>query len=253
MIIAVMQPYFFPYIAYWQLYYCVDKWVILDEVQFRKFSWMRRNRILHDDRNKETRYINLPVRKHGQKIRINEVQVNNDAPWREEIRNRLRAYQRLKARHYPQVSEMLDKMLDKTNADLIEVMTNTFRAMNDYLGMETEYLLSSDVEFDRRDVTAPDEWSLRIAAALGADTYINLPGGKDLYQGDKYRSNGVELLFLKPAFREYPQADGLFIPGLSILDVLMFNSVEAIRDMLKSDYRLLPADAVVCNAGGPAI
>ena len=82
--VAVMQPYFFPYIAYWQLYYYVDIWVILDEVQFKRFSWMRRNRILYYSDEKEFQYINIPVKKHNQKTIINQIEVNNDAPWRDE-------------------------------------------------------------------------------------------------------------------------------------------------------------------------
>jgi hypothetical protein len=236
--VAVMQPYFFPYIAYWQLYYYVDLWVILDEVQFRKFSWMRRNKILHDDRSKETQYINLPVKKHKQKIPINEVRVNNDVPWREDIRSRVRVYERLKAEHYREVAGLLNNIIDRNNSGLVDVMVNTFAILNSYLGMETKHVCSSMLDFNRNDVRAPDEWALRITKALGGNAYINLPGGKELYHGDKFRSNGIELFFLNPEFREYSQSSKPFKPGLSILDVLMFNTVEVVREMLGSDFML---------------
>lgn len=239
--VAVMQPYFFPYIAYWQLYYFVDMWVILDEVQFRKFSWMRRNRILHNGIDKELQYINIPVRKHDQKIPINKVRVNNDVSWRDEIKNRLHVYKKLNAGYYAEVTKLVSDVIDRDNLSLTEVMINTLDALNSYLDMETEYVLSSDIDFNRNEVKAPDEWSLYITDALGGDQYINPPGGMEIYESGKFNNKGIELLFLIPEFREYPQSINSFIPGLSIIDVLMFNNVGEIRDMLKSDFVIVSA------------
>ena len=204
---------------------------------------MRRNRILYYSDEKEFQYINIPVKKHNQKTIINQIEVNNDAPWRDEIIKRLAVYKKLNAGFYPKVMNLVSDVIDKENKSLVEIMMNSFNAINSYLDLETKYMLSSAVDYNRDKINAPDEWALCVTEALGGNQYINPPGGANLYESEKFRRKGIELLFLMPKMREYPQNVKTFIPGLSIIDVLMFNSPEKVREMLRLDFTVNTIDA----------
>jgi len=236
--VAVMQPYFFPYIGYWQLHYFADIWVILDEVQFKQFSWMRRNRILHQDVREQYQYISLPVLKHGQKTPINRVKINNDRPWRDEVMRQLAVYEKFNTVNYSDVTRLVKEIIDRDNRSLTELMMNTFDGVNQYLGLKTECRVSSNLDFERSDITAPDEWALFITKALGGAHYINPPGGREIYDRSKFESRNVKLSFLVPELREYSQNRDNFVPGLSIIDVLMFNGVTGVRRMLANEFEI---------------
>jgi len=238
--VAVMQPYFFPYLGYWQLYFNVDIWVILDEVQFRQFSWMRRNRLLNYSRTDSCQYISVPVEAHSRKTPINMIKLNHEVLWQDEIMLQLARYRDYGSSQYPEVEEIVKKIIYTNDSSLLNMLTAILAEISKYLGMQTRHILSSTIEFDRNRVTSADEWSLLITEALQGDHYFNLPGGIDLYSREKFLGRGVNISFLAPDLKAYPQAPNhAFIPGLSIIDVLMFNPVEEVCRMIKQDFKLV--------------
>ena len=73
---------------------------------------------------------------------------------------------------------------------------------------------------------------------LGASKYINPLGGLEIFRPDEFAAAGIELSFLRADLKPYPQKRNGFVPELSIIDVMMWNSVANIRKMLE-DYHML--------------
>ena len=65
--LAIMQPYFFPYIGYFQLIKSVDEFVIYDNIQYTKKGWINRNRILV---NGTDYLISLPLKKDSDYLNV---------------------------------------------------------------------------------------------------------------------------------------------------------------------------------------
>ena len=236
---AIMQPYFFPYIGYWQLFFNCDVWVFFDSVQYNKKSWMNRNRILHPDAVKDYQYINVPIRKHAKGTLIKDISINNDEEWAKKLLGQLTVYKKLKAPYYSDVFDLVSEITGSRHESFVSLVIYTAKIICDYLGKRVESKLSSDLDFDTSLIREADDWALVISEALGADEYINPPGGVDIFNVEKYKDRGIDIMFLKSNLTEYTQAHRKFIPGLSIIDVLMFNSKETVSEMIKNDYKLL--------------
>lgn len=237
--VSIMQPYFFPYIGYWQLYYNCDSWVFLSEVQFNSKSWMCRNRVLHQEPDKGIQYINIPVCGHKKGTIISDIRIDNNQAWVEKITGQLGIYKRMRASQYKEVMDLIETILRSESESFLQLILNMFGYINDYLGMETPYCLSTEVEFDRKKIRLPDDWALLISKKLGATEYINPHGGIDIFNENKYLNKGIKLKYLQPLLKEYNQSKRSFQPGLSIIDVLMFNSVSDIHNMIKNNYKYI--------------
>lgn len=231
--VAFHQPYFFPYIGYYSIMNEVDYFAYADEVQYIKRGWINRNRILSS--NGGWTYINVPTRKNSQKTPINEILIDNDQDWKRRLFSQLEVYR--KAPYYEEVISLIRDSLSNSVEHISELNNITNAAVCEYLNIDTEILNASDVSFNRKAIHLPDEWGLEVTKALiNEGIYINAPNGKAFYSTKKYKAHGVELRFMKNNLREYKQLGNQeFIPGLSIIDVMMFNSVEEIRSMLQ-DY-----------------
>ncbi len=226
-----MQPYFLPYIGYFQLMQAVDEFVVYDDVQFTR-GWINRNRMLW---NGEAETFTLPLLKGSSRANIN-ARFLTDA-W-EEARAGLSgkfAHAYAKAPRYGDVLPLLDRMLSANHENLADFLFASLVQLRDHMGIETVLTRSSDLE-GMRDLRAAER-ILAVAKARGATTYVNAPGGRELYDKDTFRERGMELKFIDPQQVTYSQFGGDFVPGLSILDVMMFNDRAEIRDML-TRYRL---------------
>lgn len=230
--LGIMQPYFVPYIGYWQLMNAVDKYVVYDDVNFIKGGWINRNRILV---NGEPQYFNLPMLGASPNKLINEVGVNNNPAF---IAKNLRiiegAYK--KAPHYAEVYPLIEKILSCGKENIAEFVAESFRIINEYLGITTELIVSSTLDKDC-SLRAQDK-VLHICELLGAAEYYNAIGGQELYSFSDFVERGIKLKFLKTGKVEYKQFKNEFQPNLSILDVMMFNSVEEIQAHL-NNYTLI--------------
>ena len=224
--IGIMQPYFFPYIGYFQLLNMVDKYVVFDTAFFANNKWGVRNQILI---NGAPGFFRVSTLKASQNKRFNEIQVSGDVEAKKnEIRTLECAYR--KAPHFPEVMPILEQFLTADYDNLAEYNVASNRLVCNYLGIRTEILLFSELDCDKelkRQYRIFD-----VCRVLGGNEYINAIGGTELYDFEEFRENGIELAFLKADEIMYPQFGGEFVPNLSIIDVMMFNSVPEIQDML---------------------
>lgn len=226
--VGIMQPYFFPYLGYWQLMNAVDTYVIFDDVAYIKRGWINRNRI---KLNGEAQYFGIQVQNASQNSRINELKLFDDARNRLKMRKTLEmAYS--KAPYYGQTMALFENIMNCGQENLAQFLAYGIREIAAYLGMDTKFVLSSVIEKDER-LKAQDK-ILDICVRLGADTYINAIGGRELYSQECFEVRGIELRFLRMDDDiVYSQGRGDFIPGLSILDVMMYCDVSEIRQMLE--------------------
>lgn len=195
--VSIMQPYFLPYIGYWQLIANTNGFVFFDIVQYNKKSWMSRNRILHLDKNKEFQYISVPIKKHNKGTTITNVFINNDLNWKDEILGKLTVYKKLKALYYNSTINLVKSILKNNHDRLLSLSIKSVKEISEYLGIELKYRIAPDINFSRSDIKEPGDWALAIANKINANTYINPCGGFEIFDEDKYKLNGVTLQFLK--------------------------------------------------------
>ncbi|MBO4246024.1 MAG: WbqC family protein [Bacilli bacterium] len=230
--VGIMQPYFFPYIGYWQLMNAVDKYVIYDDVNFIKGGWINRNRILI---NGEPKFFNVPLIGASPNKLINQVNVDNNPVLKSKnLRTLVNVYG--KAPYFKDVYPIVESIITADYTNLAEYLANSFRLINNYLGIDTELIISSSLDKDC-SLRAQDK-VIAICKLLNANEYYNAIGGQELYSYDDFKKAGIELKFVKTDSIVYSQYSNDFVANLSIIDVLMFNSKEDVRKMLKQ-YTLI--------------
>jgi hypothetical protein len=230
--IAIMQPYFFPYIGYWQLMKAVDKYVIYDDVNFIKAGWINRNKILM---NGEGKMINLQVHNSSPNKLINEVGVLGNPIYNKKLLKTLETCYK-KAPHYEDVFPVIESIITLDEKNLDRYLEFLIRRVSEYLSIDTELIVSSTI-FKNNELRGQDK-VIEICKVLGADEYINAIGGQALYSPEDFAAQGIQLKFLKTGDIKYQQFMNEFVPNLSIIDVMMFNSLEEVKKMLEK-YELL--------------
>jgi WbqC-like protein family len=227
--LGIMQPYFLPHLGYFSLIKYSDEWVVFDTPQFIRHGWIERNRILKP--REGWQYIKVPLEKHGREIPINEVRIRANEPWRALILAQIEHY-KLTAPYYQVVSDLLREALSYETDSISRLNVHLLAKVCEYLGLPFRYRFFSGCNFELPQVKAPDEWALYISLALGAQEYVNPPGGQAFFHRKKYEDNKLRLTFLAANPRRYDQKRAAFEPGLSIVDVMMFNSISEIQQML---------------------
>jgi hypothetical protein len=235
--VAIMQPYFFPYIGYFQLMSYAELWVVFDQIQFVNKGWINRNRILHKHHEKEWQYITLPISQRHRQSKICDLNIANHQKWRDNILGKLTIYRR-QAPHYQETIKFIKECFATEANNLSDILIHILARTADYLAIDTPLILQSELDLDKNSIIHPGDWALMISKALNANEYVNLPGGFRLFSEDKFLNNGIKLNFIQPIPRRYTQFSHDFVRGLSIIDILMWNSLSEIRDMLKNDYRI---------------
>jgi WbqC-like protein family len=229
---AIMQPYFFPYIGYFQLIAAVDLFMLYDNVKYTKKGWINRNRILLNGRDVP---FTLPLKGASDFLDLREREVAADFD-RDKLVNQLRgAYSQ--APHFKRVFPLVEEILRHPETNLFKFLLNSIVGMCDIIGITTRIGVSSTIAIDH-GFKSQDK-VLALCQAVHAQAYVNAIGGMELYSKDDFRARGVELSFLRSKPFVYPQLGGDFVPSLSIIDVLMFNSLEAVRKCVRSDYELI--------------
>lgn len=230
--LGIMQPYFFPYIGYYQLINYVDNYVIYDDVNFIKGGWINRNKILC---NGVPTYINVPMKGASPNKLISEVEVSPDMIARGKLLRTLQEnYGR--APFFDKVYLLLKSLIEDTETNLAIYLEQTLRGVCNYLGIHTNIIRSSDIPKD--NTLRGQEKVLEICHLLHANVYCNAIGGMQLYNKDTFKNMGVDLQFLQGKISKYPQYKDEFIPSLSIIDIMMFCSPTEIQNMLK-DFVIL--------------
>jgi len=216
--LAIMQPYLFPYLGYFQLVAAVDKFVFYDDVNFIKNGWINRNRVLLGG---EPRYFTVPLSGASPNLRINQVLVVPDNAWRGRLCQSLRqAYAR--APHFQAVNELFTNVIHTDDMRISEIAKRSVVVVAAYLGLRTEFVSSSAIYAN--DALRGVDRVLDICQHEKASVYVNLPGGRTLYDEAKFTAADIDLRFIEPHLAVYHQCDPAFHAGLSILDVLMFNA-----------------------------
>lgn len=228
--VALMQPYFFPYLGYYQLINSVDEFVIFDKAQYVRRSWMNRNRILNE--HKESVFINVPISKASRETKIKDILINNNINWQEKLFDQLLYYK--KAPYFNSVLDLLNDCLsNNSHTNLSEFNTKILKKTCELLSINTDISILSEKLPTIESADMADEWGIKVSKALNATTYINAIGGKGFYNQQKYQDSGLGILFIKPSLSSYKQIDKHFVPGLSIIDVMMFNDLNTIKDMVE--------------------
>lgn len=233
--LAVMQPYFFPYIGYFTLIKHSDKFIIFDTPQFIRRGWIHRNRILNQQG--QARYINASIHKAPVKTKIYDIELSDKLDWKSKIFEELEIYQG-KAPYYDRVINFLKETLDYRTDSLSRLNYHTLKATCRFLNIKCDIDILSEMNLELGQVNEADEWGLEISKAMKAREYLNPPGAMHIFDRDKYSEDGIDLKFIKANIRPYDQMTDEFVPGLSIIDIMMFNSPEEINKML-DDYEVI--------------
>lgn len=226
--IAVMQPYFFPYIGYFSLISATDKWVIFDDIQYIRHGWVNRNRILHPV--KGWQYIIMPLKKHARDTRICNIDISDTINWHNKLIGQLAHYKK-KAPYFKETMLIIGKCFEYNESNLSKSNIYYLQTICEYLEIKFDYTIFSEMKLDLKDINHPGDWALEISTRLGAAEYINPYSGKDLFDTDKFSKRNIKLLLLRMKPYYYSQKREEFIQDLSIIDLMMWNSKEEIKSM----------------------
>ena len=227
--LAIMQPYFLPYLGYFQLISAADKFVVYDNIQFTKKGWINRNRMLVNNTDK---YFTLPLKKESDFLNVVERSISDDfKKERIALLAKIKEAYR-KAPFFDAAYPLLESIFNHEEKNLFRFIHNSLQQVCKYLNIRTKFIISSSVPIDHQ-LKSQDK-VIAICKALDASQYINPAGGTDLYSKEIFKQQDIELVFLKTDAIQYQQFNDEFIPALSIIDVMMFNSNEQINKYLSS-------------------
>jgi hypothetical protein len=218
--LAIMQPYFFPYIGYFQLINNVDRFILFDDVQYIRHGWVNRNRILKPGEGWQ--YIIAPLQKHKQAELIKDTKLQEGDEWKKKFLRQLDHYKK-KAKYFDEVMQLLTSCFDSNEINIAKFNAHCLAIFCKHMEIPFNIEISSEMNFDYSNVKDAGEWALRISEQLNAKEYINPAGGKELFDRNKFINANIKLVFLSPSLEPYDQKRNNFETGLSIIDVLMFN------------------------------
>jgi hypothetical protein len=225
--LAIMQPYLFPYIGYFQLMNAVDEFVIYDNIEFTKKGWINRNRILVDGKDD---YISFPVKKDSDYLDIRERYLAEI--WiseRGKMLNKIKESYK-KSPFFNSAFPILERIILFEESNLFSFIFNSLILIKEYIEIKTPFVISSSISIDH--TLKADKKVIEICKARKATEYLNPIGGTKLYNKSDFGTHGILLNFIKSSDVQYKQFHEKFIPWLSIIDVMMFNSIEAIKENL---------------------
>ena len=231
--IAIMQPYFLPYIGYFQLINSVDVFVIYDTIEFTKKGWINRNRILV---NNEAQLFSIPLKKDSDFLNVNQRFLSeNWASEKTKLLNKIKgSYQ--KSPYYSENIGLFLECFQFENNNLFEFILHSVKKICAVLDIKTNIIVASSISINHE--LKSSEKVKAICKELLADEYINTIGGIDLYDKNDFNAAGIKLNFIKTSPFSYHQNNQNFIPFLSVLDLFMFNSVTEIKEILNTQFAI---------------
>jgi hypothetical protein len=229
---AIMQPYFFPYIGYFQLIASADLFIVYDNIKYTKKGWINRNRILSNGKDVP---FSLPLKSDSDLLNIGERTLAADFNCDKLINQISGAYRQ--APHFRQAFPLIEQILRQKEPNLFKFLHQSIVMVCEKIGITTKIKISSDVSIDH--TLKNQDRVLALCRAVDTNIYVNAIGGIELYSKDEFLSHGIELKFIRSKPLVYRQFDNDFVPWLSIVDVLMFNSLDAIRECVHSGYELI--------------
>jgi hypothetical protein len=230
--LGIMQPYFFPYIGYFQLINTVDMFVIYDNIKYTKKGWINRNRFLQNGRDI---LFSVPLIKDSDFLHVKDRLVSDSFDKKKLLSQFKMSY--LKSPEYKNVIPLVEDCIFYPNKNLFDYIFYSIQQVCNFLDIKTSFHISSHINIDH-ELKSQDK-VIAICKKVNASTYINAIGGQELYDKEIFKENRIDLKFIKSNILEYNQFDHEFIPWLSIIDVMMFNSKEKISDYLDLQYTLI--------------
>jgi len=228
--VGIMQPYFFPYIGYFQLLNHVDQFVIYDNIKYTKKGWINRNRILV---NGEAQYISIPLKKDSDFLNVNQRFLSDDFNVeKNKILNKIKGSYR-KAPQYNAVLPLIEDIFNFNDNNLFNYIFNSIKSITAFLDISTPLIVSSTLKLNS-ELYKSEEKVIEICKELKATDYINPIGGVELYDKQRFEKEGINLNFIKTQGVEYNQFGNDFVPHLSIIDVLMFNDLDTVKYMINN-------------------
>ena len=219
-----MQPYFFPYLGYFSLMAYADIFIIFDVVEYDRKGWMSRNRILKPN-HIEWQYIRAGVIKPPYKCIIKDVKLSSSHEWKTKLLRQLEHYKCI-APYYDLVMTLFNEILDTPSSTLTHFNKNALEMINDYLGLGCPIYTFSEMNINICDIEHPGQWASKICEVLGVSEYVNPIAGRNIFIKNDFTKNSTQVRFLQNKLLKYAQPCRHFIEGLSIIDVLMFNSID---------------------------
>jgi hypothetical protein len=229
--LAIMQPYFLPYIGYFQLIAAVDEFIVYDNIKYTKKGWINRNRMLQNGKDV---MFSLPLKKDSDSLDICERELAPDFDRGKLLSQLKEAYRH--APYFEQTFLLVENIVRHDDPNLFRYLHHSLVRTCEHLDIATKITISSGIAIDHN--LKNQHRVLALCEAVGADNYVNAIGGLDLYAEETFRKNGVELKFIKSKPFEYPQFGDAFVPWLSIIDVMMFNPLESIRSWIATNHIL---------------
>ncbi|MDD2540693.1 MAG: WbqC family protein [Desulfuromonadaceae bacterium] len=233
--IAIMQPYFFPYLGYYSLIKKTDRFVLFDTVQFIKHGWIERNRILKPAEGWQ--YVAAPLEKSPITTIIKEMKINNKDYWKGKLFRQLEHYKK-KSPFYKETMSVVENALDIETDSIVKLNASILEITCEYIGIQLNMDIFSEMNLSIDLVTHPGEWALNITKSLDGSEYINPVGGVEIFRKEQFEAAGIALNFMGNNLSPYSQRRGVgvFEAGLSIIDVMMFNDPEQICKLIDDTY-----------------
>lgn len=223
--VAIMQPYLFPWIGYFQLIYQSDIFVLYDDACFIKQGYINRNSILC---NGQAQRFTVPVPGASSYKRINELCFSDQVG--KIVKTVGQCYS--KAPYFQDVMPLVEAVLFHQQRDITACCQRAIESIFGYLGMERKIIRSAELDYDRTENA--ENKVIGMCKALKGDMYVNSTGGRHLYRADSFAAQGITLRFLQANNTEYAQGEHNFVPYLSIIDVLMHCEPDQIKQALKN-------------------
>ena len=237
--LAIMQPYFFPYLGHFSLIAACDEWIVFDICQYAKRSWMNRNRVLHP--NGGWQWVTAPLSQAGLGMRTDAAMLLKPDETCRRVLGQLSHYR--DAPYFEAVREMVRSVFQDGGTSLVSLNVRGLEAVCRHIGLPFRYRVASALELALPEAPGAGGWAPAICAALGAAAYVNPIGGRGLFDLADFERRGVELGFVSARAFEYPVGRFGFEPGLSILDVLMWNAPDVVLEAVRS-FEVVPGGVV---------
>ena len=229
--LGIMQPYFFPYLGYFSLIAATDRWIVFDPVQYIRKGWMNRNRVLKQGGG--VKYVGITMAPHSRETLIRDMRLASDTDHLGQLVRHLDYYKQVRAPFYTEVVALLEAAFAANELRLVPFLVRCLALTCERVGIPFRYEVYSEMGVVHEPAQGPGDWAPHIAKALQASVYINPPGGREIFDPGAFKAAGVELQYLEQGMSPYDQRSPAFEPGLSMIDVMMFNEPATIREMLQ--------------------
>lgn len=229
---GINQPYFLPYIGYFSLIKETDRWIVFDDIQYIKQSWGNRNRILKHPVGLS--WILIPIKKHKRATLYSEIIIQNNIEWKQKLIRKFEYYKN-KAPYYKVIIKLFEEIINPDFEYLVDLNIHAIEKVCEYLQIPFHYVRFSELNLSISKVKNSGDWALQVCKKMEIKEYINPYMGYFMFNDKDWRESGIELRFLMNKNIEYSQKRNVFVERLSIIDVLMWNSIENVHRLLKSD------------------